>query len=189
MAQAYLISQESVCVAPSIRWCLGSAGCQYLPMVGQHCVRAAYQRRMCLSLQLRDLHAMLPYLKHLKFLKSLDMRYRTCACLLLAAVEHISESLPSTFQMQFVSGVIDYLAGTDQLACRQNPLSQEHNYRLHMIHHLPNLHVLDRHQASQPLALSGDAGPSCPLPRICSVTALRRHESLCHGRSVPAGDR
>ena len=91
--------------------------------------------------------------------------------------------------MQFTSGVIDYLAGTDQLACRQNPLSQEHNYRLHMIHHLPNLHVLDRHQASPPLALSGDAGSSCPLPRIFSGAGLRRHESLGHDRPVPAGDR
>ena len=41
---------------------------------------------MCLFLQLRDLHAMLPYLKHLKFLKSLDMRYLR---LLAARVEHI----------------------------------------------------------------------------------------------------
>jgi hypothetical protein len=31
--------------------------------------------RRFVLLQLRDLHAMLPFLKHLKFLKSLDMRY------------------------------------------------------------------------------------------------------------------
>ena len=80
-------SQESVCVSPPTSHPLvqGSAGCQSLPTAGQHCVRADYQWRMCLFLQLRDLHAMLPYLKHLKFLKSLDMRYPR---FLAARVEH-----------------------------------------------------------------------------------------------------